>query len=79
MTFIQAGIIFYVTLLLGLDKSSATIFGIGSFFTSFLFYPFMSKLENGFSKKKVILAAFLTFILIFAILLLPFQGQFGSG
>ena len=34
----------------------------------------MSKLENGFSKKKVILAAFLTFILIFGILLLPISG-----
>lgn len=75
LTFIQAGIIFYVTLLLGLDKSSATVFGIGSFFTSFLLYPLMSKLRNGFSKKKVILAAFLTFIFIFCILLLPISGQ----
>ena len=74
LTFIQAGIIFYVTLLLGLDKSSATIFGIGSFFSSFLFYPLMGKLEKGFSKKTVILAAFLTFILIFSILLLPISG-----
>lgn len=74
LTFIQAGIIFYVTLLLGLDKSSATLFGIGSFFTSFLFYPLMSKLEKGFSKKTVIIAAFLTFIGIFIILLLPISG-----
>ncbi len=74
LTFIQAGIIYYVTLLLGLDKSSATLFGIGSFFTSFLFYPLMGKLEKGFSKKTVILAAFSTFILIFSILLLPISG-----
>ena len=74
MTFIQAGIIFYVTLLLGLDKSSATTFGIGSFLTSFLFYPLMNKLEKGFSKKTVILAAFLTFIVIFCVLLLPISG-----
>lgn len=74
LTFIQAGIIFYVTLLLGLDKSSATLFGIGSFFSSFLFYPLMNKLEKGFSKKTVILAAFLTFIAIFCILLMPISG-----
>jgi glycoside/pentoside/hexuronide:cation symporter, GPH family len=74
LTFTQAGIIFYVTLLFGLDKSSATIFGIVSFFTSFLFYPFLSKLEQGFSKKKIILAAFLTFIAVFAIALLPIHG-----
>jgi glycoside/pentoside/hexuronide:cation symporter, GPH family len=74
LTFIQAGIIFYVTLLLGLDKSSATLFGVCSFFTSFLFYPLMRQLEKDFSKKKVILAAFLTFIAIFGILLLPISG-----
>jgi Na+/melibiose symporter-like transporter len=75
MTFIQAGIIFYVTLLLDLDKSSATTFGIGSFAISFLLYPMMGQIEKGFSKKKVILAAFLTFMLIFCILLLPIAGH----
>ncbi|MBL7816355.1 MAG: MFS transporter [Saprospiraceae bacterium] len=74
LTFVQAGIIFYVTLLLGLDKSYATYFGIGSFFTSFLFYPLMGKLQAGFSKKTITLVAFLTFLVIFAILLLPLEG-----
>ncbi len=74
LTFIQAGIIFYITLLFGLDKSNATIFGIVSFATSFLFYPFLSKLNKGLSKKTVILAAFLTFIAIFGIVLMPISG-----
>jgi glycoside/pentoside/hexuronide:cation symporter, GPH family len=74
MTFIQAGIIYYVTLLFGLDKSSATTFGVSSFFISFLFYPLLGKLENGFSKKTIILAAFLTLVVVFGILLLPISG-----
>ena len=74
LTFIQAGIIYYTTLLLGLDKSNATLFSVGSFAISFIFYPLMRRLEQGFSKKKILLAAFLTFIVIFCILLLPISG-----
>ncbi len=74
LTFIQSGIIFYVTLLFGLDKSYATLFGIGSFFTSFLFYPLLGKVDKGLPKKKVILVAFLAFMLVFFIALLPISG-----
>jgi glycoside/pentoside/hexuronide:cation symporter, GPH family len=74
LTFIQAGIIFYLTVIFGLPKEMATLFGVVSFFASFLFYPIMGKLERGFSKKKVILAAFATFCAIFIIVLLPISG-----
>jgi glycoside/pentoside/hexuronide:cation symporter, GPH family len=74
LTFIQAGIIFYLTVLFGLPKEMATLFGVVSFFTSFLFYPLMGKLERGFSKKSVILAGFGVFCLIFICALLPISG-----
>lgn len=74
LTFIQVGIIFYLTVLFGLPKEMATLFGVVSFFASFLFYPLMGKLERGFSKKTVILAAFGTFCVIFMFTLLPISG-----
>jgi glycoside/pentoside/hexuronide:cation symporter, GPH family len=74
LTFIQAGIIFYLTVLFGLPKEMATLFGVVSFFASFLFYPLMGKLERGFSKKSVILAGFGVFCLIFICALLPISG-----
>ncbi len=74
LTFIQAGIIFYLTVLFGLPKEMATLFGVVSFFASFLFYPLMGKLERGFSKKRVILAAFGVFCVIFVLVLLPISG-----
>jgi glycoside/pentoside/hexuronide:cation symporter, GPH family len=74
LTFIQAGIIFYLTVLFGLPKEMATLFGVVSFFASFLFYPIMGKLERGFSKKTVILSAFGVFCAIFIFMLLPING-----
>jgi glycoside/pentoside/hexuronide:cation symporter, GPH family len=71
LTFIQGGIIYYVTLILDMDKSMATLFGIVSFFTSFLFYPAMSWFERKFGKKQTILMGFCAFICVFIILLLP--------
>ena len=71
LTFIQAGIIYYVTILFGLDKSMASLFGAISFFMSFLFYPFMSRFENKIGKRKMIIYGFIVFCLIFGILLLP--------
>jgi glycoside/pentoside/hexuronide:cation symporter, GPH family len=74
LTFIQAGIIFYLTVLFGLPKEMATLFGVVSFFASFLFYPLMGKLERGFSKKRVILAGFGVFCVIFVLVFLPISG-----
>lgn len=75
LTFIQAGIIFYLTVLFHLPKEMATLFGVVSFFASFLFYPIMGKLERGSSKKQVILAAFGVFCVIFVVMLLPIDGS----
>jgi glycoside/pentoside/hexuronide:cation symporter, GPH family len=74
LTFIQMGIAYYLTILFGLPKEMATLFGVVSFFASFLFYPLMGKLAAGYSKKKVILAAFATFCAIFLFTLLPIGG-----
>ena len=71
LTFIQAGIIYYVTILFGLDKSMASLFGAISFFMSFLFYPFMERFEKNIGKRKMIIYGFIMFCLIFGILLLP--------
>ena len=71
LTFIQAGIIYYVTVMFGMDKSNASLFGVISFFMSFLFYPFMGKFEKIWGKKKTMNYGFLTFCLIFLIIILP--------
>lgn len=70
LTFIQAGIIYYVTILLGMEKDHAATFGLVSFLSSFLFYPFMSKMEIRFGKKQVLLIGFWVFCFIFLLLLL---------
>jgi glycoside/pentoside/hexuronide:cation symporter, GPH family len=74
LSFIQIGIAYYVTILFGLDKSMATLFGVISFFASFLFYPMMGFLQQKWGKKNILLMAFLTFCIIFGITLLPFSG-----
>lgn len=71
LTFIQAGIIFYVTVLMGLDKSMATLFGVVSFFLSFLFYPVMGLFEKKLGKKRTLVYAFWVFCFIFAVVILP--------
>jgi Na+/melibiose symporter-like transporter len=76
LTFIQAGIIYYVTILLGMEKDSAATFGLVSFLSSFLFYPFMSKIEKRFGKKQVLLIGFWVFCGIFLLLLLSPSPNF---
>jgi glycoside/pentoside/hexuronide:cation symporter, GPH family len=71
LTFIQSGIIYYVTILFGMDKSYATLFGIIGFFVSFLFYPFMGEMEQKLGKKRMINYGFFTFCLIFIALVVP--------
>jgi glycoside/pentoside/hexuronide:cation symporter, GPH family len=76
LSFIQSGIIYYVTVLLGMDKSAATLFGVVSFFASFGFYPFMAYLVKRFGKRPIVLAGFLTFCGIFCLVLLPLSADF---
>jgi glycoside/pentoside/hexuronide:cation symporter, GPH family len=74
LTFIQMGMVYYLTVLFGLPESMASLFLTVSFITSFIFYPLMGKLERGFSKKTVILTGFVIFCLIFTCALLPISG-----
>ncbi len=74
LTFIQLGIIYFVTLLLGLEKELASQFGIISFFSSFLFYPLMGFFERKMGKKGTIQVGFLIYCLVFITLLLPISG-----
>ena len=67
LTFIQLGIGFYTTLLLGLDKSMAFIFSLISFLTSFLLYLPMNLLVKKWGKRRIMLMAYLLFGAIFGI------------
>lgn len=71
LTFIQSGIIYYVTLLMGLEKSMASLFGVVGFFVSFALYPLISLIVRKKGKKQTLIYAFWIFCVIFAIVLLP--------
>jgi glycoside/pentoside/hexuronide:cation symporter, GPH family len=71
LTFIQMGIIYYVELLLGMDKSMASVFSLVSSLSSFLFYPMMAWFEKKYGKKSTVLTGFIVLIVVFTILLLP--------
>ena len=68
LTFIQLGVGFYTTILLGLDKSMAFTFSVVSFLASFLLYFPVNMLTQKLGKRKVMMAAYLLFALIFAVL-----------
>jgi len=65
LTFIQLGVGFYTTLLLELDKAYAFVFSLVSFLASFLFYVPVNVLAKKLGKKRLLLAAFLLFALVF--------------
>jgi len=67
LTFIQLGVGFYTTLLLGLDKSMAFTFSVLSFLTSFLLYIPMSVMVKKWGKRRAMLTAYLIFGAIFAV------------
>lgn len=79
LTFIQSGMIYYVTILLNMDKNYATLFGVISFFTSFLFYPTMPYFQRKFGKKTTMLWAFLLLCFIFCVLLMPIPPMIRFG
>jgi len=75
LTFIQLGMVYYVTLLFGMDKSQATTFLELSFILSFLFYFFVYFIYKRVGKKVLMVSGFFVFIFIFAgLFLLPFLG-----
>jgi len=67
LTFIQLGIGFYTTILLGLDKSMAFTFSLVSFASSFLLYLPVNWLTNKLGKKSMMLIAYLIFGVIFLV------------
>lgn len=69
LTFVQLGIGFYTTLLLGLDKSMAFTFSILSFIASFILYFPLNLLTKKWGKRRVMLLAYLFFGLIFSVLI----------
>ena len=80
LTFIQLGIVYYVTILFGFRKGEATTFLTISFLTSFLCYYPVNVLEKRFGKRRPILAAFVVFSFTFGVLALlphlPINKQF---
>lgn len=66
LSFIQLGIGFYVTLLLGLDKSHAFTFSVVSFLSSFVFYAPVLRLERRYGKRRLLLLGFEVFAVLFA-------------
>lgn len=67
LNFIQQGMLFFFTVLLGLDASFAGIAAIVMFFLSYAFYAPVVILSKRFGKKIVVLAGFAIFALAFAL------------
>jgi Na+/melibiose symporter-like transporter len=75
LTFIQLGMVYFVTLLFGMEKEKASEFLQLSFVLSFPFYFLISFLNKRVGKKPLMLSGFVVFIFIFAcIFLLPSIG-----
>ncbi len=75
LTFIQLGVSFYITILMGLEKGFASLFmGIG-FLCSFLLYIPINILAKKIGKKRTLLLAFIafssTFLLTFFVQQIP--------
>lgn len=64
-TFIQLGLVFYITLLMGFDKTRAAVFLTIAAVGSFLLYGPVNWLVSRFGKKRVVLAAFWLFSVCF--------------
>ncbi|MEL6637153.1 MAG: MFS transporter [Bacteroidota bacterium] len=67
LTFIQLGVSFYITILLGMDKSFATLFMTIGFFASFLLYAPINWLVRRWGKRRVLLSAFVVFSAVFGL------------
>ncbi len=75
LTFIQLGMVYYVTLLFGMDKADATTFLELSFILSFLFYFLIYYLNKKMGKKPMMISGFVIFIIVYAsIFFMPLIG-----
>ncbi len=76
LTFIQLGMVYFVTLLFGMEKEKASEFLQLSFVFSFPFYFLISYLNKKVGKKPLMVSGFAVFIFIFAcIFFLPIIGM----
>ncbi len=67
LTFIQSGVGYYVTVLMGFPKEQATVFLTFSFLTSLLLYWPVNLLVKRVGKKKTVIAAFFIFSFVFGL------------
>ena len=75
LTFIQLGMVYFVTLLFGMEKEKASEFLQLSFVLSFPFYFLISFLNKRVGKKPLMISGFVVFIFIFScIYFLPTLG-----
>lgn len=84
LTFIQTGMQpFYVTKLLGLEESTASVFMLIMFVCSFLFYVPVNFIARKVGKKKVLVVGFITFSISFSFVAImgrvPFLDPFIQG
>lgn len=67
LTFIQLGVSYYVTILMGMEKEYASLFLLISFFLSFTMYWPINVMTKKIGKKKILMAAFLVLSVIFTL------------
>jgi len=67
LTFIQSGIVYYTTVLLGLEKAHATTFMTVMFVLSFVFYVPINLIAKAIGKKLMLSIAFVLFSLVFVL------------
>ncbi len=67
LTFIQAGISYYITVLLRMEKGMISLLMTVMFALSFVFYVPVTVAARKFGKKKIMIAAFVVFAAVFII------------
>jgi GPH family glycoside/pentoside/hexuronide:cation symporter len=65
LTVLQTGLIYYITVLLGLPESQVSFYNILVFVLSLVFYPFVNILAKKTGKKKMMLVAFSLFSIMY--------------
>lgn len=68
--FVQLGIAYYVTTLIGLDEHYTTIVIIGAAVSTFLSFPFVLPLTEKYNTKTLMIIAFIMFIMLFVFILI---------
>lgn len=67
LTFIQIGISYYITILLGLPKEMASQYMLVTFLTSFIFYVPVNLIAQKIGKKKLMIIGFIVFAVTFTL------------